>query len=123
MRLQFKKGDLVAIGLVVLLALVVGLCYLPKASEEAAAVEIYHNGKLVKTLSLSAQEEYVLTGEYTNVITVADGKASITSSDCPGQDCVHSGAISSSGRSLVCLPNGVEVRIVAKSDDVDFVVG
>ena len=57
------------------------------------------------------------------MITVSQGKVSITSSDCPGMDCVHSGAISASGRSLVCLPNGVEVRIVGRTDDVDFVVG
>ena len=47
----------------------------------------------------------------------------ITGSDCPGEDCVHSGWIKASGRSIVCLPNKVEIRIVGQSDDVDFVVG
>jgi hypothetical protein len=101
---------------------VVGLLFLPR-SAEGAVVEIYHQGKLVKTIALEASEEYILAGEYTNLITVDGGKVRITASDCPGQDCVHSGGISSPGRSLVCLPNGVEVRIVGKSGDVDFVVG
>lgn len=122
MRLQFQKGDLFAICLVIVLALAVGLLFLPK-SAEGASVEIYHNGVLVKTIPLSAQEEYTLAGDYTNVIGVAHGAVSILHSDCPGRDCVHSGAISVPGRSLVCLPNGVEVRIVGKSGDVDFVVG
>ena len=122
MGLQFRKGDIFAIGLVVALALVVGLLFLPKPAE-GATVEIYQGGQLVKTIPLSAQEDLTLTGTYTNVIRVADGQVSITSSDCPGMDCVHSGAISIPGRSLVCLPNGVEVRIVGKSSDVDFVVG
>ncbi len=123
MRLQFQKGDFLAIGLVVLLAVSVALAFLPGGAAAPAAVEIYHNGQLVKTLSLSSEETFVLESTYTNVIAVSGGKASITQSDCPGMDCVHSGAISASGRSLVCLPNGVEVRIVGKSDGVDFVVG
>lgn len=123
MRLQFQKGDYFAIGLVVLLAVAVGLLFLPGRSDAPAAVEIYHNGQLVKTLALTAEEQFVLEGEYTNVISVSQGRVAILSSDCPGMDCVHSGAISAAGRSLVCLPNGVEVRIVGKSDGVDFVVG
>lgn len=122
MGLQFRKGDFFAIGLVIALALVVGLLFLPKPAE-GALVEIYQDGKLVKTVPLSSQEEFTPVGDYTNVIRIADGQVAIVSSDCPGQDCVHSGAISAPGRSLVCLPNGVEVRIVGKSGDVDFVVG
>lgn len=122
MRLQFQKGDIFALGLVVVLALAVGLLFLPK-STEGASVEIYHNGVLVKTIPLAAQEEFTLVGDYTNVIAVADGTVGIIHSDCPGRDCVYSGAISSPGRSLVCLPNGLEVRIVGKNGDVDFVVG
>ena len=123
MRLRFQKGDVLAIGLVIVLAVSTLLFFLPGKNEAAVAVEIYHQGVRVKTLSLTGEESYVLTGDYTNVITVSQGKVSITSSDCPGMDCVHSGAISASGRSLVCLPNGVEVRIVGETDDVDFVVG
>lgn len=123
MRLKFQKGDWVAIVIVVVLAVVVALLFLPKSSQSAASVEIYQNGKLVKTLPLSQNGTYTLEGEYTNVITVEDGRVSITSSDCPGEDCVHSGWISAAGRSIVCLPNTVEVRIVGKTGDVDFVVG
>ena len=123
MRLKFQKGDMLAIVLVAALALAVGLGFLVGPSQEAVAVEVYHQGRLVKTIPLTTEEEFVVEGTYTNVIRVSRGQVSIQSSDCPGMDCVHSGSISASGRSLVCLPNGVEVRIVGKSDDVDFVVG
>ena len=122
MRLKFQKGDIFAMVLVLALALAVGLLFLPK-SAEGASVEVYHNGELVKRIPLSAQEEFTLTADYINTIRVWEGQVSIIYSDCPGMDCVHSGAISSPGRSLVCLPNGVEVRIVGNSGDVDFVVG
>ncbi|MBQ8917117.1 MAG: NusG domain II-containing protein, partial [Oscillospiraceae bacterium] len=49
-------------------------------------------------------------------------RACIAQSTCPGEDCVHSGWISSPGRSVVCLPNRVEIRITGSSE-VDFVVG
>ena len=58
-----------------------------------------------------------------NFIAVSDGAIAFTHSNCPGQDCVHSGSIHSTGRSLVCLPNRVEIRVVSGGSDVDFVVG
>jgi len=56
-------------------------------------------------------------------VTVKNGKIAVTHSDCPGKDCVGCGWQSQSGRSLVCLPNRMEIRIVTAKSDVDFVVG
>lgn len=123
MPLKFQKGDYLAIALVLVVAVAVVLCYLPGSSEKPAYVEIYHNGNLVKTMDLSREESYTVEGDYVNVITVSGGSVAITHSDCPGMDCVYSGSIRFTGRSLVCLPNGVEVRIVGSAGDVDFVVG
>lgn len=119
--LRFQKGDILAIGLVLVLAVFVFCLFLP-GNDEGTRVEIYRDGKLMETLSLEEDREMTLDGDYTNVITVRDGRVAITSSDCPGEDCVASGWISRAGRSVVCLPNGVEVR-VAGDADVDFVVG
>ena len=55
-------------------------------------------------------------------VVIRDGRAAILESDCPGGDCIHSGWISQPGRSIVCLPNRVELRIAGQGD-VDFVVG
>lgn len=109
--------------LVAVLAVSVAICFLPKSSAQGVQAQIYQNGELVKTLSLEEETSLEVGGRYTNVITVEKGKIAITESDCPGGDCVHSGAIHSSGRSIVCLPNEVEVRVVAQTSDVDFVVG
>lgn len=122
-QLRFRWGDLLAIGLVAVLAVAVLLCFLPGQSEPAAYAEIYHDGKLVHTLPLHQDTSVTVAGKYTNIVTVRQGKVAITDSDCPGGDCVGCGWIDSTGRVLVCLPNGVEVRVVAQSDDVDFVVG
>ena len=82
---------------------------------------IYQDGSLIRELSLGTDTEVVIEGDYKNVVTIKDGKAAITRSDCPGTDCVHSGWIHEAGRSIVCLPNRVELRIEGVSE-VDFVV-
>ena len=120
---NFKKGDLLAIAAVLVLAAVTFLFFLPRSSTEPAAAQIYQNGRLVMTVSLDQPREFPVVGEYCNTVTVEGGSIAITASDCPGQDCVHSGAIHSPGRSLVCLPNALEIRVVSGQSDVDFVVG
>ena len=109
--------------MVAALAVLVAVCFLPKGSSDAVVAEVYQDGELVKTLSLEEDTSFVIAGTYSNTITVENGQIAITASDCPGEDCVHSGAIHSSGRSIVCLPNAVEVRVVNEASDVDFVVG
>lgn len=122
-HLCFCKGDILAIVIVAVLAVFVALCFLPGDSETPVMAEVYQHGEFVESLQLDKDATLEIGGKYTNTITVADGKIAITASDCPGEDCVHSGAIHTSGRSIVCLPNGVEVRVVAQASDVDFVVG
>ena len=99
-RLRFQKGDIFAIVLVVVLAVVTVFCFLPKADTDAREVQIYQNGQLLKTLDLTGEQEVIVTDKYRNTVTVADGKVAITASDCPGEDCVHSGAICAPGRSI-----------------------
>ena len=123
MGLKPRKGDLLAVILVI--ALAVGLSVflgLRVRGLSHTHVEIYQNGTLVRELSLDTDQTFDLSGDYVNTVTVEDGKIAITSSTCPGSDCVHSGWISSPGRSVVCLPNRVEIRITGSSE-VDFVVG
>lgn len=123
MRLQFQKGDIAVVAAIILLALLVFLCFLPGRDAAAAVAQVYQNGELIKTVSLTEPQEFTLTGLYSNTVTVSDGRIAVTASNCPGEDCVHCGWIDSAGRSIVCLPNGVEIRVVTDNSDVDFVVG
>lgn len=123
MRLAFQKGDIFAIVAVILLAILMFVLFLPGESRGAVCAEIYRDGELLQTVPLDQDQEFVLTGTYNNTVTVRDGQIAVTESDCPGTDCVSCGWIGSSGRSIVCLPNGIEIRVVSESGDVDFVVG
>lgn len=123
MRLQFQKGDILAIAVVLILAVLISAAYIPHKNAPAGYAEIYRNGEKVQTVSLDTPQEFTMEFRYSNTIVVKDGKIAITESDCPGEDCVHSGWIGSTGRSIVCLPNELEIRIIAMDDAVDYVVG
>ena len=124
LKLSFKKGDWLAVVFVVILALSVAVFFLPKkSSTESKIVQIYQNNQLISEYPLNETTDLLIEGEYCNTVQIREGKVAIVKSDCPGADCVHSGWINASGRSIVCLPNKVEIRIIGVSDEVDFVVG
>ena len=95
--------------------------FLPRGETENGNVEIYKAGERIYVFPLTEERTFSVDGEYRNVVSVKDGRVAIVESDCPGTDCVHTGWISSAGRSIVCLPNRVEIRITS-FDEVDFVV-
>lgn len=123
LRLSFRKGDWIAIiGVVVLGVAVAGFFCAKCVSSEVEVIQIFQNNQLIRECSLHTEESISVEGAYHNIIEISHGRVAIIESDCPGEDCVHSGFISQAGRSIVCLPNKLEVRIVGTSDDVDFIV-
>jgi len=126
LKLTPRKGDLLAAAAVLLLALGITLLLLVRASRaDRTFVQIYRDGELVKEVSLQTEQSFSVSGDYTNTVTVKDGKIAVTHSDCPGADCVHSGWISRAGQSIVCLPNRTEIRLVGEKteDGIDAVAG
>ena len=123
-RLSFCKGDVVVISFVIMLAVLIGVVFWMKTgTQEGNVVVIYREGEKIQEIPLNVDTEVLIQNDYTNKLIVKDKKVAIEESDCPGMDCVHSGWISGKGRSLVCLPNRVEIRIEGDIDsEVDFIV-
>ena len=55
----------------------------------------------------------------TNVVQVKNGRVRVLDADCPNQDCVHQGWISTSGQQIVCLPHKLTVDIVDENGSAD----
>ena len=75
---------------------------------------ILHRGQVVQTVELDRlTEEMTVTveGDYHLTILLDRDGVRVAESDCPGQDCVHTGAISRAGQSIVCLPEQVVVQL------------
>ena len=122
LNLSLRKGDLLAVALVVLIGLFTAVCFIPTDQPaESQIVQIFQDGQLLKELPLQSNEVVSVDGTYHNTVTIQNGKVAITESDCPGKDCVHSGWAGEASKVIVCLPNRVEIRIVG-SAEVDFVV-
>lgn len=121
LKLNFQKGDIIAIVLVIGFALALLFSFTQKNIGQESKIQIFQDGSLIEERSLNTKETIYVNGTYKNTIVIDDGKVAITESNCPGEDCVHSGWISQAGRNIICLPNRVEVRIVG-TDGVDFVV-
>ena len=79
----------------------------------------------LRETGLAPDAEFTVEGVYTNHVSVRNGQVAITESSCPGGDCMHSGWIRENGRSIICLPNRVEIRVVGgapEENEVDAVV-
>ena len=88
----------------------------------AATAEIMSDGKLVKTVLLSVDQEFTVTSESggVNTVTVRDGAIAVTDASCPDHYCMHRG-FCDGGSSIVCLPNRLIIAFKGEQE-VDFVV-
>lgn len=126
-ELKWNRFDTLVALAVALLAVVSGLLfYLPHSHTGTLTVVVTVAGQEIQRTPLSdftsADVEH---NGYTLHIAAADGGVAVTSSDCPTQDCVHTGRISRAGQSIVCLPAQVAVQLVgaAAPDAPDVIVG
>lgn len=81
------------------------------------------NGKIVETVPLSENTRVELHGRYTNIFEIQDGQVRVVWTDCPNRQCEHTGYISSSGASIICVPNEVSASIQGRAGTVDAFTG
>lgn len=109
----FKKGDIILLVVVVLL---VAITIYFALKTDAGEADVYVEGNLVYKLDLDNDATVdVLDGKVQ--IKIQNGKAFVAKSDCKNQLCVHAQPIGKEGGVIVCLPNKVVVKVVAKEVD------
>ncbi len=124
-ELKPTKWDALVVLAVVLLAL--GLAarpFLAARTADALTVVVSIDGETVERMPLERYEggSYESRG-YTVRVAAESGAVRVAESDCPNQDCVHTGAISRAGQSIVCLPARVAVTLEGASAGYDVIVG
>ena len=112
-ELKFNRYDAVVAAIVALLAVAVALWfYLPKTQSGELAVVISTGGEETERVKLNSFTETTVTHNgYTLRITADGSGVRVADSDCPTQDCVHTGTITRAGQSIVCLPEQVVVQL------------
>ena len=94
------------------------------STDEAVQVMVSVDGKSYGAYSLKQEQVIRIETEYGyNELTIKDGKAGVTASDCKNQVCVHSMAISQNGQSIICLPHKLIIQITGSGEkQLDAVV-
>ena len=112
--------DILVIAALILISLsTLAVFHLTRTPGAYARVEL--NGTVVGEYPLSLDGVYPLNGG-SNVLTIREGTAYMTYSDCPDHVCENAGKVSYVGQTIVCLPNRLSVTVVGSSDgSVDFV--
>ena len=76
---------------------------------------IYSDGKLIKTIKLSPEDDYSFdiknNNGHINTVIVKSGKIGVLSADCPDKICVNTPHISDGLQPIVCVPNHLVIQI------------
>lgn len=103
-------------------------------STEELTVIVSINGEEVNRCRVAelpdADRTYTNNG-YTLTVSLAEAFSGemglqVSESDCPTQDCVHTGIITRGGQSIVCLPARIIIQLVGgteSADGPDLVIG
>lgn len=98
----------------------------PKSGNFLTARIVLDN-ELVAELPLSALSETVTLdvpgARYPITVEAEQGRVRVSHSECPSQDCVHTGWVSRSGGQIICLPNRLVVTVTGGGADADAVTG
>ena len=131
--LKANRWDGAIAAVVVVLAVVCGvLIWGRTANAGELTVVITADGQEVERIALEdfpdTPQVYSGNGYTLQVSSHTDKERGVcvSASDCPTQDCVHTGTITRAGQSIVCLPARISITLEGKTtsgDGPDLVIG
>ena len=90
----------------------------PSENEDLIA-EIRIGNSLQKSIQLSSIQDYsteTVQGKHgTLTLGLKKNAIAVIESDCPLQECVHTGWVTRAGESIVCAHNAVLIRVISMS--------
>ena len=119
------------VALLILAAALVLLWLLRPVPADRLTAEVRMDGALLGAYDLSAlggrTETVELDAPYPMTLELRSDGVRVAHSDCPSQDCVHTGWIGRAGEQIVCLPNKCIISLTGGADasakDFDVVAG
>ena len=129
--LRPTPGDLVLILLVAAAAVALLFALRPQGGTEALTVRVTVDGETVAEYALADYTEAVRVAvdgvSWPLVLELSPDGVRVAESDCPGGDCLRTGAIHRAGEQIICLPNKLIVSLEGASNaptsDIDAVAG
>ncbi len=126
-RKYFSVPDIFII-LIAIVASVIALVSQLNSNTDSLRCVIRVRGEMYESIKLNEVTESLtleVEGELPLTVYVTESSVKVQSSACYDKLCEHSGEITRSGQSIVCLPAKVSVTLesTAKHNDFDAVVG
>lgn len=119
-KTKLKTGDYIIVAVVLLCAALLSFGFAGKSTPRELTLSI--GGETAARYVLPLRAEYPLdTLPYPCTLRIDGYSVSVRDTTCPGHDCEHSGTISQSGESIVCLPNRLILTLVGGTPGVDAV--
>ena len=116
-----NKSDIKLVTILLILVLSI-FVFINITKEEGSIAEVYYEDKLVLSIDLNIDGEYVVEGLLGDVVLeVKDKMVRVKEENSPKNICSKEGFIGDSSRTLICLPNKIIVKIVGETN-VDGVV-
>ena len=81
------------------------------------AVLVIREGQEIDRVPLTEEvQSRVYSGRgYTLRVEIREGSVRVTETNCPGQDCLRTGAIHRPGQRIICLPAGIVMELTGES--------
>lgn len=108
------KNDVIIIAIILVVIAVVFCIVQFGFTHRGNTVKVVINNEIKQEFNLNENRVYTIkTDKGFNRLIIKNGKASVTSADCPDKVCVHSKSISDVGESIICVPHKVVVEVAA----------
>ena len=128
-ELKPNLWDIIVVLAVVALAAASALTVWPSRDSGSLTAVVTADGEELDRFApadLAAGPRTYTHNGYTLTVTAEGDGLHVSEADCPTQDCVHTGTISRSGQSIVCLPARIIIQLTGGQVDpggVDVVIG
>ncbi len=115
-NITFKFGKKEVITLISLIVLAIlgfaGISIFGTFKESGSKVVVLLDGQTLNEFYLNEDVKHTITTELgTNTLVIKDGKAYVTSADCPDEICVAHVPISKTDEEIICVPHRLVIVI------------
>ena len=108
------KNDLILIASLLLVAVISLVVILSTRTKDRLLAKVYVGDEIVEVIDLSKKEEknYTVHGINGDLnLYTRDGSICVANSNCPHQDCVKMGFVSTTNKPIICAYNQVYIII------------
>ena len=108
------RNDLILIASLLLVAVISLVVILSTRTKDRLLAKVYVGDEIVEVIDLSKKEEknYTVHGINGDLnLYTRDGAICVANSNCPHQDCVNMGFVSTTNKPIICAYNQVYIII------------